>query len=215
MLGCASDATWFSTLQRSWWKPWKAYIGVVEENGRLQSVEEGSSTEEHPGPIPNNELLTSTDDHTTLRSDLHEGDNFKILSEGSWEYLSKLYGESGQQSLQDRSCQHILTAQHCRALPLHYSSILSCRGLSAESAAACVEEMLALLLRRPLRGVQHLMTLITCRWWAGHSPQGCHNQRCARAGGGVSADCQSLQVAGAGQSKAAPDQQAGLAPYSG
>ena len=77
----------------SWWKRWLAHVGMVEEDGKLKTVEDSASAGDAPGPIVNDELLKADDHHTDLIEGLREGEHFKILSEGSWKYLSNLYGE--------------------------------------------------------------------------------------------------------------------------
>ena len=77
----------------SWWKRWIAHVGMVEEDGRLKTLEDSASAGDAPGPIMNDELLKADDHHTDLIEGLREGEHFKILSEGSWKYLSDLYGE--------------------------------------------------------------------------------------------------------------------------
>ena len=66
---------------------------MVEEDGKLKTVEDSASAGDAPGPISNDELLKADDHHTDLIEGLREGEHFKILSEGSWKYLSNLYGE--------------------------------------------------------------------------------------------------------------------------
>ena len=84
------------TLLRRWWRNWANYVGVQENNGRLAPKPDGPSfdDDEFPEHIRNNDLLDTPDDHTSLKPMLREGPDFVILSEGSWEYLSKLYGEA-------------------------------------------------------------------------------------------------------------------------
>ena len=66
---------------------------MAEEDGKLKAVQDSTSVADAPGPIINDELLKVDDHHTDLIEGLREGEHFKILSEGSWKYLSKLYGE--------------------------------------------------------------------------------------------------------------------------
>ena len=66
---------------------------MVEEDGKLKTLEDSASAGDLPGPIQNDELLKADDHHTDLIDGLREGEHFKILSEGSWKYLSELYGK--------------------------------------------------------------------------------------------------------------------------
>ena len=66
---------------------------MAEQDGKLKAVPDNTSVGDAPGPILNDELVKADDHHTVLIEGLREGEQFKILSEGSWKYLSKLYGE--------------------------------------------------------------------------------------------------------------------------
>ena len=83
-----------SVLMRRWWRNWANYVGVQEDNGRLAPKPDGPSfdDDQFPEHIRNNDLLDTPDDHTSLKPMLREGPDFVILSEGTWDYLSKLYG---------------------------------------------------------------------------------------------------------------------------
>lgn len=47
---------------------------------------------DRPGPIENNCLLGRDDDPDTLKPDLTEGQQFRLLSEPAWRYLQEIYG---------------------------------------------------------------------------------------------------------------------------
>ena len=83
------------TFTCRWWELWKAYSGVLEEDDRLTCLPDGPKKEApNPGPITNNELLNVRDDHSTLKNHADEGSGYRVLSQGSWDFLSKLYGKS-------------------------------------------------------------------------------------------------------------------------
>ena len=76
-----------------WWELWKAYAGILEEDDRLAVLPSGPVKEApNPGPITNTELLEAKDDHNSLKNYVEEGSGYRVLSQGSWEFLSKLYG---------------------------------------------------------------------------------------------------------------------------
>ncbi len=100
---------------RRWWELWKAYSGVLEEDHRLTCLPDGPKKEApNPGPIPNTELLEVKDDHSTLKAYVDEGSGYRVLSQGSWNFLSKLYcknniGTSGCTALTMQSLPAMLS----------------------------------------------------------------------------------------------------------
>ena len=80
-----------------WWELWKAYSGVLEEDDRLTCQPDGPKKEApNPGLITNTELLNIKDDHNSLKHQADEGSGYRVLSQGSWDFLSKLYGKGSQ-----------------------------------------------------------------------------------------------------------------------
>jgi hypothetical protein len=77
-----------------WFNQWARYTGFTDRGssqGSQELIRANHTSAERPGPIDNNSLLGRDNDPESLKPDLREGQNFKLLSEPAWDYLQGLY----------------------------------------------------------------------------------------------------------------------------